>query len=261
MHSNRYIIMFVLVICSGCALILSLLSTSLLPRQERARETYLYEQLLVAANIIPPETKVPQSKILEIYQARVEPRLTNNAGDLFTFDEVNIDESDYLISNQKTGYSKLEYKLVYIVKDENSDATYGYVIPINGYGLWDAIYGYLCLAPDADTVIGTTWYEQKETPGLGAEIATAKWQSQFPGKVIFRENPDGSTNFQAAVLGIRVVKTTVTQTYGNAPAGKSAVDGIAGATKTSEGVTNAYQSSLAPYRNFLIRIHDLGGAS
>ena len=261
MHSNRYIIVFVLAICTGCALILSVLSTSLLPRQERARETYLYTQLLVAANIIPPETKVPESKVLEIYNARVEPKLTNQAGDLFTFEDLNIDMSTYLRDNQKIGYAKLQYKLVYIIKDDGSDNIYGYVIPINGYGLWDAIYGYLCLAPDADTVIGTTWYEQKETPGLGAEIATAKWQSQFPGKVVFREHPDGSTNFQATVLGIRVVKTTVEQTYGDSPAGNSAVDGIAGATKTSEGVTSAYQSSLAPYRNFLIRVHDQGGGA
>ena len=145
---------------------------------------------------------------------------------------------------------------IYIIKQKNSDQIYGYVIPINGYGLWDAIYGYLCIAPDGDTVIGTTWYQQSETPGLGGEIATEKWQAQFPGKLIFRESPDGTTNYQTAPLGLIVVKTTVEQELKNKPAAKSAVDGIPGASKTNEGVTDAYQTSLAPYRSFLIRAKD-----
>ncbi len=42
----------------------------------------------------------------------------------------------------------------------------GYVFPINGMGLWDAIYGFLAIKTDGDTVIGISWYDQKETPGL-----------------------------------------------------------------------------------------------
>ena len=66
---------------------------------------------------------------------------------------------------------------------------YGYVIPINGYGLWDAIYGYLGLETDANTVLGMTWYDQKETPGLGGNIALPQWQEQFKNKVIFQKVP------------------------------------------------------------------------
>ncbi|MCB1108450.1 MAG: NADH:ubiquinone reductase (Na(+)-transporting) subunit C [Chlamydiia bacterium] len=253
LHSNRYIVFFIIAICFSCALILSVLSSTLEAPQEKARKLYLSRQLLISADLLKPASKLSDTQILDLYQTRVEARLTNQAGDLYTFEKAGLDMATYLRENAKTGYAKLPNKLVYVIKQLHSEQIYGYVIPINGYGLWDAIYGFLCIAPNGDTVIGTTWYEQAETPGLGGEIATPKWQAQFPGKLIFRQNPDGSTNYQAAPLGIVVVKTTVAQELDSKPAAKSAVDGIAGATKTSEGVTEAYKKSLAPYRQFLIR--------
>jgi Na+-transporting NADH:ubiquinone oxidoreductase subunit C len=115
------------------------------------------------------------------------------------------------------------------------------VIPVNGFGLWDAIYGYLALDPNGDTVIGITWYDQKETPGLGANISETSWQSLFPGKVIFQESPDGSTDFKTAQLGITVVRGKVSEVYGDSPKAKSAVDGMAGATLTGNGVNEGLQ--------------------
>lgn len=251
--SNRYITLFIVAVCVGCASILSILADVLREPQEKASKLYLSKQLLLSAKLIEPEQKLSQAQILNIYNSRVKPRLTNAKGDLFTFEQLNLDQDTYMEENAKGGYANLPNKLVYIIKEKDSDTPYGYVIPVNGYGLWDAIYGFICVAPDGDTVIGTTWYEQKETPGLGAEIATSKWQAQFPDKLIFQEGPSGATNFEAAKMGIRVVKTTVEQEIGNRPAAKSAVDGISGATKTSEGVSEAYQKSLTPYRQFLIR--------
>ncbi len=254
MHSNRYIILFIIILCGACALILSFLSSSLEKPQAKAKALYLSQELLIAANLIQPGEKISVDQTLKIYKKRVTPMLTNQNGDLLTFEEAGIDMTTYMQKNAKTGYAKLPYKLIYVIKQKKSDQIYGYVIPVNGYGLWDAIYGYLAIAPDGDTVIGTTWYQQAETPGLGAEIATSKWQAQFPGKLIFRENPDGTTNYQSAPIGIMVVKTTVEQELKNSPAAKSAVDGIPGATKTSEGVSDAYQKSLNPYRPFLLKM-------
>lgn len=255
-ESNRYILIFIFIICVSCAGILSILSHLLAPRQEQSRELYLSTQLLIAADLIQRDQKHSQAELLKIYNDRVEMRLTNNKGDLITFEQVGIDPKTYLRENEKKGYAKLPYKLVYIIKEPNSDQPTGYVLPVNGYGLWDAIYGYISVTSDADTVIGAVWYEQGETPGLGGEIGTAKWQSQFPGKLIFQESPGGQTDFKTARLGIRVVKTTVEQELGDKPAAKSAVDGISGATKTGEGVTDAYKTSLEPYRAFLIRAQE-----
>ena len=94
----------------------------------------------------------------------------------------------------------------------------GYVFPVNGMGLWDAIYGYLAVQPDGNTVIGISWYDQKETPGLGCEYFRSQWQSQFPGKLIFfRNRPTVKTDFKTAPLGIIVVKGKVKEVLGELP--------------------------------------------
>jgi len=281
--SNTYTICFVTVLCLICALILSTLASVLKKPQEDAKKIYQSEQLLIAAGIInhqgnfqikldgeyvpasfkdgylakTPEPKKPTpNELLEIFEKRIEPMLTNIKGDTTTFAKANIDYEEYLAEYQKNGFSQLNKKLYYVIySNDDTQKTIGYVIPINGFGLWDAIYGYLGLQADANTVIGATWYEQAETPGLGGDIALPPWQNQFPGKVIFQENKQGETIFDQTSLGIKVVKTTVNEELGSSPASKSAVDGISGATISSKGVADAYRTSLKPYRAFLIKAH------
>ena len=256
-----------------------------------AKELYKSKQLLIAAHILnfneaftlpnddgtyspaifqdgylvksDKEVKAKAADILQIYMTRVFPILTNKKGDRKTFSELGIDKVQYLEENAKKGFAKLPWKLLYEIKQnlpqdkiQSGAKPYGYVVPIKGFGLWDAIYGYLGLASDADTVIGMTWYEQAETPGLGGNISLPKWQEQFDGKVIFQKNADGETNYERAPLGISVVKTSVLDELGDAPAADSAVDGIAGASITVNGVSEAYRSSLMPYRQFLIKAHN-----
>ena len=61
------------------------------------------------------------------------------------------------------------------------------------------------------------------------------------------ESPDGKTDFKTAPLGITVVKGKVSEVLGNSPKAKSAVDGMAGATLTGNGVTDAYRDVLSAY--------------
>ncbi len=134
---------------------------------------------------------------------------------------------------------------------KNLDNAYGFVIPVSGFGLWAPIYGFIAIGTKGDKVLGTTWYEHGETPGLGANIAEAWWQNQFFGKLIFQQSTGGKTDYQTADMGIIVVKGKVKDVFGNSPKSKSAVDGISGATLTGDGVTQAYRNSLIPYRGFL----------
>ena len=50
----------------------------------------------------------------------------------------------------------------------------------------------------------------------------------------------------------------VSEVLGDAPKAQSAVDGIAGATLTGNGVTKAYTDVLEAYRPFLIAIAKQG---
>jgi Na+-transporting NADH:ubiquinone oxidoreductase subunit C len=92
-------------------------------------------------------------------------------------------------------------------------------VPLAGPGLWGPIRGFLALEPDMETVRGVTFHEQEETPGLGGEISSESFLSQFEGKSI--RGPEGGA-------GLRIV-----------PDGADAaneVDAISGATMTCDKV-------------------------
>jgi Na+-transporting NADH:ubiquinone oxidoreductase subunit C len=290
--SSRYTLFFVVALSLFCALVLSLLASALAKPKEIAKELDRSKQMMIAAKILSPDgyfmvedkegryqparlesdgklvadpAKViaDQKQLIQVYNQRLVPFLTNSKGEVKTFKDVGLNESDYESGYRKSGYYKQPWKLFYEIMPNGAAGEKvkpeGYVIPVNGYGLWDAIYGYLAIKPDGDTVIGISWYDQKETPGLGANIAEASWQNHFDGKKIFQESAGGSTDFKAAPLGITVVKGKVSEVLGDSPKAKSAVDGMTGATLTGNGVTDAYKAVLAAYRPFLIKLHNENG--
>ncbi len=95
------------------------------------------------------------------------------------------------------------------------------VLPMQGNGLWGPIWGYLAIAPDGKTVKGVRFDHKSETPGLGGEITTENFQSQFVGKQI-RENG----------------KTKPVE-----------FDAISGATRTSNGVKEMIDKTLQQYEH------------
>jgi Na+-transporting NADH:ubiquinone oxidoreductase subunit C len=97
------------------------------------------------------------------------------------------------------------------------------VIPMQGSGLWGPISGYLAIDGDGSTIVGANFDHKSETPGLGGEITTEKFQSQFSGKQI-RKN--------GQLVPIEV-------------------DAITGATKTSNGVKEMIDKTLETYAPFL----------
>lgn len=76
--------------------------------------------------------------------------------------------------------------------------TAGYALPVEGKGFWAPIRGIVGIAPDGQTIRGLAFYEQNETPGLGARIAEPFFREQFKGLVIGSEGqpvelrPEGS---------------------------------------------------------------------
>jgi len=213
-------------------------------------------------------TAATSQAMLTLYRSRIVPLLVDDRGQVATFTQKGIDFDTYVNEYKKTGYYREREKLVYKVLANPSSQeeaeryltnpltvpAIAWILPINGIGLWDAIYGYLAIQPDGNTVIGTTWYDQKETPGLGANIAEPSWQKLFPGKKIFQENPDGTTDYEKAQLGLTVIKGKVAEVFGSQPKAHSAVDGMTGATLTGSGVTAAYKDVLQAYRPFLLSL-------
>ena len=96
------------------------------------------------------------------------------------------------------------------------------VIPMRGNGLWGPISGYLAIAADGNTIVGANFDHKSETPGLGGEITTEKFQSQFSGKQIRQGGQLVPIEF----------------------------DAITGATKNSNGVKEMIDKTLAMYAPF-----------
>ncbi len=117
------------------------------------------------------------------------------------------------------------------------DNTNYYIIPLRGSGLWDAIWGYIALKSDINTIQGAVCDHKGETAGLGAEI-TQKWfMDRFKEEKIF----DNS----GQLVGINVSKTN------NDPKDTDKddheVDAISGATITGDGVTDMIIERLKHY--------------
>lgn len=284
-NDHKYTLGFITIICLVASFLLSIVALTLLPRQEKAKQLDQQKQLLIAAKILShqgyfiikeensyqpahynPKTNIlvkstkknyPTNKeIWQIYQKRIEAKVVDANGNLYSFKEAGLNKKEYITAHAKNGYAQLRYKLIYLVYDANKTKPAGYVVPINGFGLWDAIYGYLAIDEDGITVIGTTWYEQAETAGLGANIALPSWQKQFEGKVIFQPNKQGEIAPQNAYIGIKAVKGKVKDIYGSSPKAENAVDGVTGASLTMKGVTDAYHNCLAPYRPFFVQVYN-----
>ncbi|PSJ44812.1 Na(+)-translocating NADH-quinone reductase subunit C [Zobellella endophytica] len=131
---------------------------------------------------------------------------------------------------------------VYLAKDENGELD-SIILPMHGQGLWSTMYAFVAVEPDGNTIKGITYYEQGETPGLGGEVENPAWRAQFVGKKLFDDNGEPA---------LRVMK-------GGAPQGApSSVDGLSGATLTSNGVQYTFEFWLGPkgFGPFLAKVRE-----
>lgn len=117
---------------------------------------------------------------------------------------------------------------VYLARDE-SGRLQQLILPVHGKGLWSTLYGYLALDADLTTINGFAFYEHGETPGLGGEVDNPRWKAQWVGKKAFDEE---------GVARIEVLKGKVPP---NSPNRAYQVDGLAGATITTRGVSALLQ--------------------
>ncbi len=110
----------------------------------------------------------------------------------FAFEEAVLKALGGDIYNKDAAQSELHNRFVERVKKptdrtagayfiEQQGSVKGYALPFEGQGFWAPIKGVIGIKPDKRTVTGIAFYEQNETPGLGAEITTEDWRSQFEG--------------------------------------------------------------------------------
>ena len=117
------------------------------------------------------------------------------------------------------------------------DAESYYIIPLRGAGLWDAIWGYIALEEDKNTIQGAVFDHKGETAGLGAEITQQWFQDRFVGEKIF--------SAEGNLVGINVSKTN--NDPNDSDKDEHEVDAISGATITGDGVTDMIIERLQHY--------------
>ena len=130
---------------------------------------------------------------------------------------------------------------VYIAKvSSRDDSPARYILPIKGKGLWSILKGFIAIDAKLETVQGITFYEHAETPGLGGEVDNPLWKASWKGKLIFQDDK----------VAIKVTKGMATNDY--------EIDGLSGATITSNGVTAMIEYWLGPngFGNYLDRVGD-----
>ena len=111
-----------------------------------------------------------------------------------------------------------------------------FLAPVLFVGLWGPIWGYVSLKEDLSTIAGVTFDHKGETPGLGAEINTTPFESQFHDKNLFENG---------RFVSVKVVKG------GSRPGNLYEVDGISGGTITSKGLEKMVHDGMIKYEKYL----------
>lgn len=237
-----YTVLFAGVVCVVCAIMVSSSAVSLADLQDANKALYKQRNVLEAAGLVQPGEAVSQAELdarlasLESVVVKIPEGEEVADIDPLTFDQEKAKkdpERSHKAPPNNAGVFRIpDHALVYKVTDEDG-ALRMVVLPIEGYGLWSTLKGFLALDADTTTIRGLTYYEHKETPGLGGEVDNPKWKALWPGRKALDANWEPE---------IEVIK-------GNAPPPSEApykVDGLSGATITSRGVTNMIALWLGP---------------
>lgn len=222
-------------LCIVCSVVVSAAAVLLKPIQEVNKTLDRKRNILAAAGMLV------EGKTVDEQFADVQTRVVDLQTGKFADNAVDPDKyvqrkaaKDPNLSEALTAKEDLakisrreRYSLVYLVQDAAGGID-KIILPIRGYGLWSTMYGFIALEPDANTIAGLGFYEHGETPGLGGEIDNPRWKAFWPGKEVYR---DGDVQ-------IGLIKGSVDPLAAGAA---WEVDGLAGATLTSRGVTNLVQ--------------------
>ena len=215
-NSNVYIITYSVVMVVIVAVLLSLAAIGLKPRQDanilNEKKTQIvkalgydattsYDDVVAEAALLNAEGAVVNNDVAKVFEALQSVKDSRAAG-------------EFPIFKAKDG---------------------SVVVPLYGAGLWGPIWGYVALASDMNTVKGIVLDHSGETPGLGAEITTAKHQAMYVGKTVFEGEE---------LVGITLKKGGADK---NNP---HEVDAITGGTKTSDGVSAMIKDCLVSYKPY-----------
>ena len=224
MSSNVKTFLFAGVLCVVCSFLLTFAATALKPFQQANALADQQKNVMKVLRLLEAEKSYSNAEIQGLFNQNVKSAFVSSTGDV--------------VMEETKGALPIYLR----VQDHQIQS---YAIPISGYGLWSTLYGFLSIAADGNTVEGITFYEHGETPGLGAECEKPWFQNNFVGKKI--SNADGD------FVSIDIAKSAVPADIPEDQK-QHAVDGISGATITTNGIEAFIKTDLQKYEPFSKRL-------
>ncbi|GIX03091.1 MAG: Na(+)-translocating NADH-quinone reductase subunit C [Planctomycetaceae bacterium] len=250
-----------LMVCAVCAVLVSGAAVGLRQQQLANKDREKKANILQAAGL---SDLAAREGVESLFRQRVEVRLIDlQQGELVSEPRAESydprralrdpTQSEPVPADQDVARVRRREKWapVYLIKDSQGNVEL-LVLPIRGYGLWSTLWGFVALdapsivrGPEHVTIRGITYYEHGETPGLGGEVDNPAWKSKWVGKRVYDENWQ---------VRLHVIKGEVRPDDHEAP---YKVDGLSGATLTSNGVSNMLAFWFGPegYLPFLQKLH------
>ena len=219
-NSNVYTIVYASVMVIIVAFMLAFVSSSLKPMQDANVENDTKGQILTSLNL-----DIDGMDVSSVFAEKVQDMIWNGT-ELVPYD-----------GKFNSTYGSLIKEGELHVFVASTDAGTKYVIPVTGRGLWGGLWGYVALNEDKQTIYGTYFYHESETAGLGSRLAERTFQELFNGKPLFAQ---GNTS----EVALSVVKSGAAKT-------EYEVNGITGATLTSNGVDAMIKNGLGAYITFI----------
>ena len=226
--SNRYIFIFSSVMVIAVATLLSMAATMLQPRQLKNLEIDKKKSMLksIGVSSIPSTTESLYNKYI------TASYVLNSKGEKVD----GIDAFKVVLKDEQKKPLEQQYLPVFNALPDDGEKVL--ILPVEGKGLWGPIWGYIAVKADMSTIYGATFDHKGETPGLGAEINTPKFESMFTGKKLYEGDKFTS---------IGVIKGGVSADDIHN------VDAISGGTITSKGLEKMLRDCLAKYNDFLLK--------
>jgi len=225
-EGNTYTIIYASVIAIFVAVLLALTSQSLYERQKENETVDKMMQMLRSVNV----ASTAANALEKHEQLIIDSYVVNTKGERIEGDAFDIELAKE--------FAKPENERRFPVFVANIDGVEKYILTLRGTGLWGALWGYISLNEDKNTIFGADFSHEGETPGLGAEISQALFSDQFKGKQLFRNN---------VFTGIAVIKPGAQVTD------RETVDGISGGTITCNALENMLTHTLEGYIGFMTR--------
>ena len=241
---------FATIVCFVCSIFVAGAAVGLKDRQIENEILDRQKKVLAVANLLPNEIASDIAQIKKAYNERVQPVLVDLKPDGCKDQKPNDFDQQKFAKDPKTSTDVIGNKAkvrrtpncakIFNIKTKDAKGIETVILPVEGKGLWSTLYGFIALDPNGIDIKGLTFYKHAETPGLGGEVDNPKWKAQWKGKKAFKTG--------SAIPALNVKKGTADDEY--------SVNGLSGATITSNGVTNLLQfwlgeKGFGPYLNTL----------